>query len=50
MTATLESMPNSNGRSKRGRKPIFTEAQKRVLVRMVRQEFKAELRRWAKGS
>jgi hypothetical protein len=41
-------MANSKGRSKRGRKPILTAAQKRTLVRMVRQEFKAELRRWGK--
>jgi hypothetical protein len=41
-------MQNPNGRSKRGRKPILTPAQKRTLVRMVRQAFKAELRRWGK--
>jgi hypothetical protein len=38
----------SNRQSRRGRKPILTEEQKRTLVRMVRREFKAELRRWAR--
>jgi hypothetical protein len=41
-------MPNPIRKSRRGRKPILTAAQKRTLLRMVHQEFKAELRRWAK--
>jgi hypothetical protein len=41
-------MPNPNRRSRHGRKPILTAAQKASVVRMVRQEFKAELRRWGK--
>jgi hypothetical protein len=48
IVATLDPMLNPNRRSKRGRKPILTPAQKRTLVRMVRQAFKAELRRWGK--
>ena len=40
---------NRNGRSKRGRKPVLTDAQKRVLPRLVRQVVKNELRRWVKG-
>jgi hypothetical protein len=48
IVATLNPMLNPNRRSKRGRKPILTPAQKRTLLRMVRQEFKAELRRWGK--
>jgi hypothetical protein len=41
-------MLNPNRRSKCGRKPILTAAQKASVVRMVRQAFKAELRRWGK--
>ena len=50
IVATLNPMPKADPsrRSKRGRKPILTAAQKRALVRMVRQEFKAEMRRWGK--
>jgi hypothetical protein len=48
IVATLDPMPNPSKRSKRGRKPILTAAQKRTLARMVRQEFRAELRRWGK--
>jgi hypothetical protein len=39
----------SNGKSKRGRKPIFTEAQKRVLTRMISLSLKNQLRTLAKA-
>jgi hypothetical protein len=38
----------STGKSKRGRKPIFTEAQKRVLQRMISDSLKNQLRALAK--
>jgi len=42
------SKEKTNGRSRRGRKPILTDAQRRALVRMVRQDLKSEMRRWGK--
>lgn len=35
---------SSNSRGKRGRKAIFTEAQKKILERMIRTSLKTELK------
>jgi len=43
---------NSNGShrvSRRGRKPVLTEEQKRTLPRLVRKLIRDELRRWMKA-
>jgi hypothetical protein len=35
--------------NRRGRKPIFTAEQKRVLTRLVQEVVRIELRRWTKA-
>jgi hypothetical protein len=44
--------PNSKGSqraSRRGRKPVLTEEQRRTLPRLVRKLIRDELRRWLKA-
>jgi hypothetical protein len=44
--------PNTNGSphaSRRGRKPVLTEDQRRTLPRLVRKLIRGELRRWLKA-
>lgn len=42
--ATKKTDKKPNGASKRGRKPIFTEEQKRVLDRMIREALRDQLK------
>ena len=41
-------MANRNGRSKRGRKPIFTDEQKRALPGLIAAELKKQIKRLQK--
>lgn len=45
----VKKVKTRKGKSPRGRKPIFTEEQKRLLGRMIRDALKEQLRTVARG-